>query len=366
MHAQLLTIVELPEVSDTFLRWAAPGVLLLLVAAILLELIRQATARKRRLIAIWRRFDTITKDRELSQAEMRLLGAFIKRWAPQEPVHTITVRQEFDRCIEQEMDRLAARDDPDLFEERGVTWRDIRAKLALDYIPLGQQIVSTRELYQGQVLWLAPDTGKTADWFRGTVTEVDEARFVVEPPEGGGAPLPSYTPGEDIRCRMWREEDARYAFTAPYCGKETDPPALLFGHIGDLKRLQSRAYFRVRHDQALFVGVVDGSTEDGVDELGERRIVTRIRGRTTNLSVGGLAAALQQPASKQAFLRIMLELDETPPFPVFARIVATNSLSGGRCLVRAAFVAVSSESRDRIERYVMRCQQPLGDQAQVD
>jgi len=358
MHAQVLAIIELPQASDTAVRWAAIGVVLLLVAAILLEVVHQATARRRRLAAVWQQFDSITEDKELSQAETHILGAFVKRWLPQEPMRAITNRQEFDRCIEQEMDRLAAMDDPDLFEDRGVTLRDIRRKLALDYIPLGQRIVSTRELYQGQLMWMAPAAGETTDWFRGTVTEVDEARFAVEPPEGDTTPFPPYTPGEDIRCRMWREEDARYAFTVPYCGRDTDPPALLFGHAGDLKRLQSRAYFRVRHDQALFVGVVDGSAEDGIDELEERRIVTRIRGRTTNLSAGGMAVVLQQPVPKQVFLRLMLELDETPPFPVFARIVATGSLSGGRCLVRATFVAVGSEDLDRIERYVMRCQQP--------
>lgn len=368
MHAGLLAIIELPQASDTTLRWAAIGVVLLLVVAILLEVVRQTAVRRRRSAAIWRQFDAISEDKELSESETRILGAFIKRWSPQEPVRTITNRQEFDRCIEQEMDRLAAMDDPDLFEDRGVTLRDIRTKLALDYIPLGQRIVSTRELYQGQLLWLAPAAGETTDWFRGTVTEVDEARFTVQPPKGDTTPLPSYTPGEDIRCRMWREEDARYAFTAPYCGQDTDPPAMLFGHAGDLKRLQSRGYFRVRHDQALFVGVVDGSADDDIDELGERRIVTRIRGRTTNLSAGGMAVVLQQPVPRQVLLRFMLELDETPPFPVFARIVATSSLSGGRCLVRATFVAVSSEDLDQIERYVMRCQQPQpqSDQAQVD
>jgi hypothetical protein len=53
---------------------------------------------------------------------------------------------------------------------------------------------------------------------------------------------------------------------------------------------------------------------------------------------------------------------------VYARIVTTSSLSGGRCLVRATYVGIKTEDRERIERYVMQCQQPLpqGDQAQVD
>ena len=71
--------------------------------------------------------------------------------------------------------------------------------------------------------------------------------------------------------------------------------------------------------------------------------------------------ALQQAIPAQVLLRIVIELDDWEPFDVFARVVATAPISGGRSFVRASFVAIDDEMRDKIARYIIRRQQRLAD-----
>ncbi len=94
--------------------------------------------------------------------------------------------------------------------------------------------------------------------------------------------------------------------------------------------------------------------------------MTKLRGRITNLSAGGCALVVQQPIPIQVLLRITVELDDWEPFDVFARVIATTPISGGRSFVRASFVAVDDEMRDKIARYIIRRQQRLADDNEID
>ena len=98
-----------------------------------------------------------------------------------------------------------------------------------------------------------------------------------------------------------------------------------------------------------------------VQRLAERPLVTKLRGRITNLSAGGCALVVQQSIPGQVLLRIVVELDDWEPFDLFARIVATTPISGGRTFVRTSFVAIDDEKRDKIARYIMRRQQRLSE-----
>ena len=348
-------IIQFPAPGMGALMWASVALLFVLAGAVALELLRQSAQRKRHQAVLWRHAKEVADDKELSQAEFELLREVITRWAPADPLRAISSRQVFDHCVEAEMARLLP--DRRRFEEVGLLLRDIRIRLALDYIPLGQRILSTREIYQGQQIWLTQVDAPHQPSFRGAIAAVDEARFCVAPRGVKESPVPRLKPGDRIRCRMWRDEDARYVFDVKFQGQETEPHALIFDHTSNLRRTQARAHYRVRFDYTTTFGVVNAPPDGGIADLEHRPVITRLRGRVTNISAGGYAVVLPQPLPKRAFLKATFDLYDSDPFEVFGRIVGSSALSGGRHLIRTAFVAISEEDRDKIAKHVMYRQQ---------
>lgn len=330
----------------------------MLFLAVIIELMRQRRQRRLRIEAAWRTVDEITREKELTAEEKEALRALIQRWAPEDPLRVITVRQQFEKCVEAHMAALRAGGDDTELARAGVLLRDIRVALSLDYIPVGQRIASTRELHVGQLIWLTVASDTQPRWFRGRVASVDEAFFGVVVENGENRSKPEVREGDEMRGRTWRDDDARYMFTVVYARRETEPPALVFHHTSELERLQSRAHFRVRHEQTATVSVLSRPVDGALGDLEERRVVTRVRARVTNLSAGGCALLVQHPLPTQVLLRIPLELGDLEPLEVTAEIVAMAPIAGGRNLVRTTFVAVSDETRDMIARYVIRQQQP--------
>lgn len=329
----------------------------LLLAAVAVELWRKRRARRRRLAGLWKNLDEIVKERELTESERKLLIALIKRWAPNEPHRVVSIHQEFDACVSAEMESLRKRGSLDQFVKMGTVLRDIRNRLGLDMAPIGMHITSTRQLYSPQELWFTDVSEDPPRWKRGRCANVDEAFFTVR--MAVDVEPPRFEPGAEVRFRLYRDEDARYMFTARFVKLETEPPGLLFEHAKELVRIQSREHYRVRHEQAATIGVMDGPLERTFVENAPRRIVTRLRGKIVNISAGGFALILPQAVPSQVLIRVNvdLELEAVEPFDVDARIVAISPLPAGRYLVRAAFVHLEDDKRDIIARYVMHRQQ---------
>lgn len=338
------------------LLWLAAAVLGLLVLAVCLELLRRRRERGKRMEAEWRAVRKIAKEKELTEEERKLLMGVLRRQAPQAPLRAVTIRQQFDACVDKEMVETVAQADARVVEKRGVQLRNLRTRLGLDYIPLGQRINSTRELYHGQVMWVARKEDAASEWRRMVVAWVDEAHFHLTLQEAGKAP--GFKAGDELRCRMWREEDARYAFKVRVLRLEDQPPTWVFRHALRLERMQSRAHFRIRYEEAVNVGVLNAPRDGDMSDVDQRKVVTRLRGRTTSLSGGGLAVVVPQPVPKEVLLRLSLALDpEAEAIQVTVRPVATAPLSSGRHLVRGAFVGISDETRETITHFVFRMQQ---------
>lgn len=342
------------------LEWAAIVFFALLIGAVFLEVLRQTIVVRGRVRSQWRIVSKIVKERGLSSREWTQLRALIRYWAPREPLRTVTVRQQFDMCVEAEMEALFAKGNTRQVDTAGATLRDIRERLGLDYIPFGQRIHSTRELYGGQPVWISRASEKTPKWFQANVSHLDEAYFHVTTHDNT-QDMPTLRPGESTRCRIWRDEDARYVFTTPFVRSEDNPPTWVFRHASDLNRMQARAHFRVRHDQSTPVTVLSASVDGNVENLALRPIISKLRGRITSLSAGGIALVIQQTLPKQVILRVMLDLPDSEPVELHARVVSYAHISGERCFIRATFVGIGDETRDKIARYVLRRQQPLRD-----
>ncbi|HIJ65726.1 MAG TPA: hypothetical protein HPP77_07210 [Candidatus Hydrogenedentes bacterium] len=334
------------------------ALLALILVAVVAEMLRRRAARQRQLNKEWRLVRDIAEEKGLSNGEWELLRGLIRRWSRLEPLRAVTVRQRFDGCVAEEIAALAARGDERRLEQIGLALRDVRVHLGLDYVPFGQRIQSTREISPGQHLWMAPAAQSPPRWARLSIASVDEAYFHATPHGAERDNMPKFSPGDTVRCRIWREDDARYVFMVSLFRVEEEPPTWVFRHAAELNRMQARAHYRVHYDQSVTVGVVNAPVDDDVENVAERPIITKLRGRVTSLSAGGFALVVQQPLPKQVLLRVTLELPGESPLDMNARIVSTAPISGGRHLIRASYVAATEEQRDVIARYVLQRQQP--------
>lgn len=359
MQEESVGLVNWNPPSNHTLIWVAVACLTLLVGAFVVEMFRQRRQRRLRTAAAWESMESIAKDKGFTADELRVLRSVIRRWAPDDPLRVVTMRLEFDRCVEQEMESLLHKGDDVETEQTGILLRDIRSRLALDFVPLGQRIYSTRELYQGQDVWLAREAEKPPQWIRGAIALSNEAAFYVSPKDFSETGRLTLQPGATFRFRLYRDEDARYAFSTRYIRREKDPPEFVFQHTSKLDRIQAREHYRVRHEQTTNVGVMNAPLDTGSPNR-DRRIVTRLRGQITNISAGGFALIVPQAVPAQVLIRVTLDLDieAAEPFEVDARIVGTTPLPGGRYLIRAAFYEEDTAKRELIARYVIHRQQP--------
>jgi c-di-GMP-binding flagellar brake protein YcgR len=353
-------MVELPQATLSQLLWGIGLFVGLIIVGFSVERFRRHKRIRLQLANEWNTVESIIRDKELTPEEQNALRTLIRKQSPEEPLRVVTVRQHFEACVKQMMDRLRAAGNLDEYTSMGALLRDVRVALALDYVPLGQRIQSTRELSSSQIVSLARASDATPRWQKARVQDLDEAYLYISLEDTSA--LSKLQPGDEVRVHLWREEDARYAFTLECGGMRDEPPAFNFFHTTKLQRLQARRDYRMRHEQTTSVGVISKPPDDeDVERLKERPLVTKLRGRITNLSAGGCALVLQQSIPGQVLLRIVIELDDLEPFEVFADIVSTSPISGGRSFVRTSFVGIDDDTRDKIARYITRRQQNLSE-----
>lgn len=340
----------------THLMWAGAAVIGLFGVAVVLDVFRRRRERRERVEAEWERVREVADEKSLSDEARSELFDLLRRFAPKTPLRAVTIRREFDRCVEQDLASRA--NGTEEYEARGALLRDIRAHLGLDYVPYGQRIFSTREVRTGQPVWIAFATGGALRWHRMKVTRVDEAQFRLTPQAGHEVPVPA--PDTILQCRMWRDEDARYRFSARFLRRESDPPEWVFEHATELIRMQSRAHYRIRIRQVEDIAVLNAPVDGDYSDLDKREAVTWFRGEITNLSGGGFAALLPQPVPKQVLLRTRIRLGGgVDPVLVTAQIIETTPLSADKHLIRAAFVGLREDDQERITHYVMQHQPTL-------
>lgn len=347
-----------PIADQTTMIWAMCVILAFLGGAFGLELFRRRRDRRLRLEAEWRAVQQIVSEKEMPAEEWALLETLLRQYGARQPYQSVTLRSHFDACVDNCLHALRAQNDFEKLERFGVRLRDIRVRLGLDLVPWGQRIHSTRDLYTDQMVWAAPAKDAMADWYRMYVSHLDEAHFYLMAHEG--QTLPEVKPKDQVRFRMWRDEDARYVFTASLVRIEKSPRAWMFQHSQDLKRMQSRAYYRIPYEQASTFGVMTAAVDGDLTDIAKRQVITQVRGRTTSLSGGGFAAILTDALPKQVLLQWELALGlDNAPFRVYAKVVSAQSISGGRYIVRGAFVNLGDEERDQIAQYVMKKQRYL-------
>lgn len=350
--------IELPNPWDPTKLWVILALLGLLVFAFVMEGIRRGQQRRIRLRNAWRSVMELARNRDIAEEDVPLLRAFLDRQAPTHPLRTITAYREFDEAVERDMAWARDHLDATALEEHGLRLRDIRQALRLDYIPFGQQLRSTRELPEGQTIWAATGDSMDASWQRLTIARVNEAWFSLG--GGPGQGTLEVKPGDSVRLRLWREDDARYLIEATVLRVEGAPVRYVFAHTAHVRRVQARAHFRMRCSQAVEITVMSAPRDGNFENAEKRPVITTLRARITSVSAGGLAVMLDQPLPAQVMFGLPLRLHGSTQ-QVYCRIVHGAAISRGRYIVRGTFVNMSDETRDEISRFTaLRQQAALG------
>jgi len=324
---------------------------------LLVHLFRTWRARHVNIDAQWSMLEKMAQDRGLGEKEWDLLKDIVRRWSSHSPLNVVTIRARFEECVESEMNAILAENNPAHFREVGILLRGVREALGFDAVPLGHRMQSTREMRSQQVIWVAaPNASGTPQWVKGVVVAVDEAYFYASLDEG--TPVSNLKIGGAAKCWLWREDDARYAFNATLATVEGAPKVYAFVHATSLQRMQSRAYYRLHVNQETTLGIL-AMTDENDEGFGEPTIVTRIRARLSSLSAGGCAAVAQQAPSQNAILRVAIAIPDEEQLEANTRVIAVETLPGGRFLVRMEFVNLRDEYRDIIAKYILRSQLPL-------
>lgn len=351
-------LIDFQPPSNTAIAIVLLSMSSLFFLAVAVEVMRRRRLKRMRDAHEWRSLREVIKEKDLSREEATLLEAMAKRWNPDAPLRIATVRRVFNDCVNKEMDRIAEETNSSKFAVTGARLRDIRQRLSHDFVPLGQRIQSTRELYTAQLINVGRDSEERTKFVPFTIAEIDEAYLVLRPLADGMHPPDSYRDGQALPCRLWREEDARYTFALPFAGLRTDDKLWRFRHTHALVRHQAREHFRVSYNEMVDVDVLDAPLDGDYSDVVAKPRATHLRGRITSLSAGGLAMQLDQGVARQVLLRAKLGLEGYGPATVVGTIVGLHTEPGGRYIVRCRFVELDDETRETIAHYITIRQNP--------
>ena len=361
-----MTFLVLPEGRQLTFILMVGVFFLLFVAAVLVAVLRRRQ-RNQVITAEWRAARDIAGRRGVSGKDWDLLRKVIERHSPREPLSAVTVQQCFDACVEAELARLETLGDAAQDESLGALLRALRTQFGLDYVPYGRPVHSTRELSTGQPVWIAPAADPSAEWFRTRVVSIDEAHFSITSWSGAQTGMPKVRPSDVVRGHMWRDDDARYGFATALVRFDETPPIWVLHHSADLKRTQSREYYRIHVDLPTRAALLDAQTPIDTQQLGLHPAGTHFDGTITSLSAGGLALVTKDAAPVQSVLRIALKLPGEEPVKVHVRVVGVSPVSRQTYKVRGSFLDVDEETRDGIARYISyRQQMMLAAEAGID
>jgi len=352
--------------------------LLIIVLALLAVLItvdilsdrrHRAAVRRRN----WELFDGITHMHGLVLTEVAFLKRFVRYQPEENPVAIVNSPAEYDACVERELASLAKREATEAEIDETLNFiSTIRRKLALDNLPQGQFLHSTRGLLPNQEIKVrALGTAETRE-FDSVIVAVTEKELAVTAPRIAGE-IYHIDPGTDVEINLVRKNDAIYVFMSrvlrTFIGRA---PLVTLSHANDLQRIQLRRHYRVEVDMPLSFALLDRreieqSTGDSDEAIAAAIIGARTTGQGTlqNISGGGALFESRNLLARGDFLNFDLDLWGGEKENITGEVVDVTPPSGGpgapdakrrKTTVHLTFVGMSDKVRDKIVKYVFRRQ----------
>ena len=348
-------------------------VLALLAALIAVDIFsdrrHRAAVRRRN----WELFDGITHMHGLVPTEMAFLKRFVKYQPEENPVAIVNSPAEYDSCVERELASLSKRGATEAeIDETLNLISTLRRKLALDNLPQGQFLHSTRGLLPNQEIKIrAVGTGETRE-FDSVIVAVTEKELTITAPRLKGE-IYHVDPGTDVEVNLVRRNDAIYVFEArvlrTFVGRA---PLVTLSHTNDLHRIQLRRHYRVDVDVPLSFALLDRreieqSAEDSNEAIAAAIIgaKTTVQGTLKNISGGGALFESRSVLARGDFVNFDLDLWNGEKENITGEVVDIAPPSGGpdtpdakrrQTTVHITFVGMSDRVRDKIVKYVFRRQ----------
>jgi len=329
---------------------------ILFIVAILIELLRRRTVVRGNIASSRRDFELLGARKGLTRQEIRQMYELAKRSDVASPFPLATSALRFDEAVHAELGRLRRTAD----EGDGIAqvYSAIREKLGLSDIPLGHVLPSSRFLSVGQQLVVGKADAPTEPGYPAEIVALDDAGITISWPARGDKKADVHVDNR-LRVAMWRANDARYFFDTDVKRILSEvEPRLVLRHTRDITRIQSRKFFRIEVNIPVVLHYVPGervNSETTVDiPVGAVSRVRRFSARLTTLSGGGISMVCDQNIPVDSVLRSHMPLEGVgTPAPVACRVLsASTSRRAGRYVLRAQFIAIDEEDRDRLFRYV--------------
>ncbi len=352
--------------------------LAVLAVAVLIEIIRTYTAKRKKGDELWRDFEEIAIEKGLTGKELGLCKEMARSLVPDKPMRLLTSKQTFDAGAGERMSRLNSSGAvAEELESASDALGEIRAKLGLTFVPFGRRLNSTRGLQPDQKLTVELGKGAGGSRFLATVLDVTDLGIVISPPESAAGQV-SLEAGQKVSVALWRADDARYMFSTSVL-KPLGPAkvAVMLGHAELLRRTQARTFYRVRVSLPTTVAMlVSKDVEDleNVSDIGSLPSRGQFIVTLGSLSGGGASLVSKSRVNVDDLLRIEIDLArvyqeiQAPPpadadgaekVEAVCKVVSVSALPGPRYLVRGSFALINETDRDRIVRFVNVKEQKL-------
>lgn len=360
------------------------AVLLAIIAALLGVLIaidimttrRHRAAVRRRNLEI---FDGVTRMHGLGEAEIALLRRLAVHQPEQNPAAVVNSPAEYDACVETELAALARRGAGEAETENALELiASVRHRLALDHLPHGQFLHSTRGLLPNQEIKVKASMGAEKE-FDSVVVAVTEKEVTITAPRVG-EDIYHLDPGAEIEIAFVRQSDAIYRFRTrvlrTFFGRA---PLVTVAHSVEMERVQLRRYYRIDVNMPISFALLNreeierGGPENEDEAIAAARIGAKERdhGVLKNISGGGALVESGAELGRGDFVNFDIDLWSGRAENLTGEIVSVNAppsppdtgqASGAqtdrrrKTTVHLTFVGMSDKTRDKVVKYVFRKQ----------
>jgi len=349
-YITVLKYIRPPQPSTATLWWMLATIVAACMLFVLFELVSRQVRRIRQIRTSEDDFNHLTLVCQLTPEEIMLLRHLISTCGIRFPDRLFTSFELFNACLEEQGPGASGA----LTESDVERFRIIRNKVFFGERSRVAPIKTTRELKANQ--WLHLKRLANGKVFMTPVVEAGPSGLLVATPRIKGRYL-EIKHGEQFDIYFWRDRDASYHFESEVIAQSGLHFLItIFKHVEDIERIQRRHYHRVDTSIPVVVTVI---TREELDRLNQGEDViqkhqTGLRAYVVNISGSGFALAAHSAFSPNDLLCFELAAEEDDSdISVIGKILHVSERKvTGEFLMHAEFVGLSSDTRERIFRFI--------------
>ena len=318
----------------------------LIGAIVLYEMLKVKRGREREIVAVEERFVENSKRFNLDEHEHRMLRSMERHTKGGDPNALFDTLAPFEEGVDAEVTLAleSGAGETELQELEDVL-QSLRKKLHFTIVEEGLPIPSTRNMSQGQKLWvLGPRKTVLGE---ASVALVRELSFSVKLSLNDFPQMPSFQ--SPLRLAFTRKADGIYGIEAPLIGFDRTRGILKCRHTLKFKRNQLRQDVRVETDLQISIRCLSSTASAD----GRPKDPAPFMVRMTDISGGGFAFVIDRRFSVGDIVTVAAASPKLTLAGLRAKIVALSQQRGSeRILYHTQFVNIDFEKKENIVRYV--------------